>query len=247
MKAALEPDSLLSRCGAGSGWRVPAFVSLEANPPPAPTRVSPAAKSLGRHPRGRRPAAGAALPAAALGAPRPRRCRPRPDARIPPEREPGASAFPGARGRAALQAPGGAGPADRPGVRGKPGTDPLGRRPGPRERRVPSTPAPPAPKLCGQRCSSGPRIPRGAHLLRPRALPSPRSPASPRSAPAGPGLLPEGPADCRAHCLIPPSPRPWVPDVCGCLRDRWCFGSLRGRKSNGWVARSLHVCLAISL
>lgn len=33
--------------------------------------------------------------------------------------------------------------------------------------------------------------------------------------------------------------------MCGCLRDRWCFGSLRGHESPFAVERSLHVCLVI--
>ena len=43
----------------------------------------------------------------------------------------------------------------------------------------------------------------------------------------------------------PTSPRPRVSDVCGCLRDRWCFGSLRGQKRHCCVERSLHVCSVI--
>ncbi|XP_045059880.2 helix-loop-helix protein 2 isoform X1 [Desmodus rotundus] len=54
MTAVLEPNSLLSRCGARSGSHIPAFVSLEANPSQAPTRISPSATSLGPHTPGAR-------------------------------------------------------------------------------------------------------------------------------------------------------------------------------------------------
>lgn len=43
------------------------------------------------------------------------------------------------------------------------------------------------------------------------------------------------------------SPRPQVPDVCGCLRDRWCFGGPRGHEGQFSGERSPRVCVVIAL
>lgn len=93
----------------------------------------------------------------------------------------------------------------------------------------------------------GPGHPARARLLRPGPCPPPPSPASPPAAPRPPALPCAAAGGLPGALSHPSSPRPWVPDVRCCLRDRWCFGSLRGQRRQCRVERSLRVCRVISL
>lgn len=236
MKAVLKPNSLLSQCGAGSGARVPAFVSGSKPWRPRgflPGQVAPAAHA---GPPAPRLVLAPGAPVVALGT---RRCRPLSRRGIPPEpSDPGplpsqrrAGGANSRRRRTRTR-----GPFQEASVRGKLGTD------------LPGPPAlgfgHPAPKLCGQRCSWGQACP-------PPPVPRPAFPflpgLSPCSAPAAsvfPGVvgrLPGALSYRRSSLRVPGS----LMCVAACVTDG-ASGACEGT-SVSVVLKGASVCLVVSL
>lgn len=187
MKAVLEPNSLLSQRGAGSGSRILLLSLWKQTLLTRPRGFLPPRRLSGcaRGARGSQPGPRSrrrwshwyARHPQVLSSP----ADPFLEARIPPEpgdrvplpsqrRAVGARALGAGRSKARR-------PFQEARVGGKLGTEPLGLGQAARDGCGLSSPVSRAPKLCGWRCRSGQNIPRGAHLLQ---SPSPAFPFPPQ-------------------------------------------------------------------